>query len=302
MQLVSLASKNPDKMHALAERLLVTKGSKLFGRIPARRDEAGALKALRIKLGGYDSEAGCFHACVEPATLDREAVATRDLDLSALHAQNRTRMNAEDYPATVEEIDSEIARCEYLLSAHPADETARHVDAAIQDALHDLRWSRVETRAGPFPIPVTVVASHGSDPLECSAKGLLLSGRRVVVNYPFKWAAGTDPSFDPKAQIDVSQIDISHVVLESDGALPEGWRDVGTADLTRGDYRSLDESVQRLEKAFAMSHDQPYAVDLHERINQIMDESPWMIDVESGDGVPSVTEPLPQISAMSMRP
>jgi hypothetical protein len=302
MQLVSLASENPDKMRALAERLLVTKGSRLFGRIPARRDEAGALKAMGIKLGGYDSEAGCFHACVEPATLDREAVAARDLDLSELHAQNRARMNAEDYSATVEEIDAEIARCEYLLSAHSTDETARHVDAAIQDALRDLRWSRVETKAGPFPIPVTVVASQVSYPLECRAKGLLLSDRRVVVNYPFKWAAGTDPSFDPRAQIDVSQIDISHVVLENDGELPEGWRAVGTADLKRDDYHSLDESVQRLEKAFAMGQDQPHTVDLHERINQIMDKSPWMIDVDSGDVVPSVTEPLLQISAVSMRP
>ncbi|MBC8641672.1 hypothetical protein IAG25_33135 [Caballeronia sp. EK] len=119
----------------------------------------------------------------------------------------------------------------------------------------------------------------------------------MVINYPFRWHDGTDPSFDPDAQIDISQ-----VVVATDQELPYAWRDIGTDDLTRADYRALDDRVQGLERAFAMGQDQPHTVDLHERITQVMEKSPWMIDVDSGDVVPTVTEPLPHVSAMSMRP
>jgi len=43
MRLVGLAGENPDKMRALAELLLVKKGSLLFGHIVARSDEAEML-------------------------------------------------------------------------------------------------------------------------------------------------------------------------------------------------------------------------------------------------------------------
>lgn len=293
MRLVALAGENPDKMRALAELLLVKKGSLLFGHIVARSDEAEMLKSMGIKVAGYDSEAGSFHVCVEPATLDRAAFVERDLDLSSLHVCNSARVSADDYPATASEIDAEIARCEYLLSETPAANPDQL--AAMRQTLRSLQWDRIEVD-DPMPIPVTVIASHASYPIECSAKGLLLSGGRVIINYPFRWQDGTDPSFDPDAQIDMSR-----VVSTNGDELPEGWRDIGAAEVTDDDYRVLDERVQRLERAIAMGQDLPHTYDLHERITQVMDESPWMIDVDTGEVVPRALEPLPQASAPSMR-
>jgi len=300
MRLVALADQNPDKMRALAELLLVKNGSLLFGRIAARPDEAGMLTSMGIKVGGYDRDTGNFLVCVEPSSLDRTAVVTRDLDVSSLHVRNSARLGADNYPATIDEIDAEIAWCEYMLSRRESTLVDTPLDASkradIESSLYSLRESRLEASNGPLPIPVTVVASHASYPIECSAKGLLLSGGRLVINYPFRWQDGTDPSFDPDAQIDISR-----VLLANGEELQDGWRDIGTSDVTADDYRVLDERVQRLERSMAMGQDLPETDDLYDRITQVMGESPWMIDVDSGKVVPIATEPLPQVSAMSMR-
>ncbi|MEX3960164.1 hypothetical protein [Trinickia sp. EG282A] len=328
MQLITLAGENPQKVRALAELLLVKKGSLIFGRVAASRDGGDALKAMGVQVGGYDDDAGSFLVCIEPATLDLNAASASDLDLSKLHARNSARMSADDYPATVDEIDAEIAWCEYLLSLpkeFPAESVSRiqqiegdlaahrngwvswdqqHIqdlqrertgllkaqgaflDAALkpedradlENALFSLRWDRLERDTGGSPIPVTVVASHACYPVECSAKGLLLSGGRVVINYPFKWQEGTDPSFDTDAQID-----ILHAVLASGDELPKGWRDIGVEDVTRDDYRALDERRQSLELSFAKGEDLPDTIDLHERIVHVMDRSPWTIDNDTGE-------------------
>jgi len=279
---------------------LVKNGSLLFGRIAARPDEAGMLTSMGIKVGGYDRDTGNFLVCVEPSSLDRTAVVTRDLDVSSLHVRNSARLGADNYPATIDEIDAEIAWCEYMLSRRESTLVDTPLDASkradIESSLYSLRESRLEAINGPLPIPVTVVASHASYPIECSAKGLLLSGGRLVINYPFRWQDGTDPSFDPDAQIDISR-----VLLANGEELQDGWRDIGTSDVTADDYRVLDERVQRLERSMAMGQDLPETDDLYDRITQVMGESPWMIDVDSGKVVPIATEPLPQVSAMSMR-
>ncbi|KMQ77402.1 hypothetical protein BPMI_01175 [Candidatus Burkholderia pumila] len=168
--------------------------------------------------------------------------------------------------------------------------------AEIENSLYSLRASRLETINGPLPIPITIVVSHASYPIECSAKGLLLSGGHVVIKYPFRWHNGTDPSFDPDAQIDILR-----VLLPNGQELPEGWRDISTSNVMKDDYRVLHEQVQRLERSIAMGQDLPETDDLYERIAQMMDESPWMIDVDSGKIVPGAMEPLPQVSAASMR-
>jgi hypothetical protein len=56
----------------------------------------------------------------------------------------------------------------------------------------------------------------------------------VVIIYPFRWQDGTDPSFDPDAQIDISR-----VLLANGEELPGGWRDIGASDLTEDDSESL---------------------------------------------------------------
>ncbi|KND62297.1 hypothetical protein BVER_01758c [Candidatus Burkholderia verschuerenii] len=323
MQLIALAGENPQKMRALAELLIVKKGSLLFGRIAASRSSGDALKAIGIQVGGYDDDAESFFVCIEPATLNRDAASASDFDLSGLHVRNSARMGADDYPATVDEIDAEIAWCEYMLSTpkeFPVESVSRiqqiesdlaphrngwvgldrqHIQdlqreragllkaqsavlkpedrADLENALFSLRWDRLERHTGGSPAPVTVVASHACYPVECSAKGLLLSGGRVVINYPFKWQDGTDPSFDTDAQID-----ISHVVLATGNELPQGWRDIGVEDVTRDDYRVLDERRQALELSFAKGEDLPDTIDLHERIIRVMDSSPWMIDNDTG--------------------
>jgi hypothetical protein len=324
MQLIALAGENPQKMRALAELLLVKKGSLLFGRIAASRSSGDALKAMGVQVGGYDDDAESFLVCIEPATLNRDAASASDFDLSGLHVRNSARMGADDYPATVDEIEAEIAWCEYMLSLpkeFPAESVSRiqqiegdltahrngwvgfdrqHIQdlqreragllkaqnavlkpedrADLENALFSLRWDRLERHTGGSPVPVTVVASHACYPVECSAKGLLLPGGRVVINYPFKWQDGTDPSFDTDAQID-----ISHAALASGDELPKGWRDIGVEDVTRDDYRALDERRQSLELSFAKGEDLPHTIDLHERIVQVMDRSPWMIDNDTGE-------------------
>lgn len=323
MQLITLAGANPQKMRVLAELLLVKKGSLLFGRVAASRDDGGALKAMGVQVGGYDDDAGSFLVCIEPATLDRNAASASVFDLSGLHVRNSARMGADDYPATIDEIDAEIAWCEYVLGLpkeFAAESVSRiqqidgdltahrngwvgwdqqHIQdlqreragllkaqAAVlkpedrtdlENTLFSLRWDRLERHTGGSPIPVTVVASHACYPIECAAKGLLLSGGRIVINYPFKWQEGTDPSFDTDAQID-----ISHAVLANGDELPKCWRDIGVEDVTRDDYHALDERRQSLELSFAKGEDLPDTIDLHERIVHVMDRSSWMIDNDTG--------------------
>ncbi len=324
MQLIALAGENPQKMRSLAELLLVKKGSLIFGRVAASRDGGDALKAMGVQVGGYDDDAASFLVCIEPATLDRNAAIASDFDLSKLYVRNSARMGADDYPATVDEIDAEIAWCEYMLSLpkeFPAESISRiqqiegdltahrngwvswdqqHIQdlqrertgllkaqgavlkperrTDLENTLFSLRWDRLERYTGGSPMPVTVVASHACYPVECSAKGLLLPGGRVVINYPFKWQEGTDPSFDTDAQID-----ISHAVLATGEELPKGWRDIGVEDVTQDDYRALDERRQSLELSFAKGEDLPDTIDLHERIVHVMDRSSWMIDNDTGE-------------------
>ncbi|MBC8641673.1 hypothetical protein IAG25_33140 [Caballeronia sp. EK] len=166
MRLVTLADHSPDKMRALAELLLVKKGNQLFGRIPASSDEAEMLTSMGFKLAGYDHEAGSFHVCVEPSSLDRTAIIERDLDLSSLRVRDSARLGADNYPETISEIDAEIAWCEYMLSAPKSPLVGTSLDANrradIESSLYSLRESRLEATHGPMPIPVTVVASHAS--------------------------------------------------------------------------------------------------------------------------------------------
>ncbi len=96
-------------MCALAELLLVKKGSQLFGRIAAGHDEAGILTSIGIKVAGYYSDARSFHVCVDTSSLDRAAIVARDLDLPSLHVRNSARLGADNYPETIDESDAEIA-------------------------------------------------------------------------------------------------------------------------------------------------------------------------------------------------
>ncbi|TES96155.1 hypothetical protein [Burkholderia cepacia] len=268
MHLITLAGESPQKMRALAELLLVKRGSMLFGRVAASRDGEDALKAMGVHVGGYDEDAGSFLVCIDPQTLDRNAASASDVDLSKLYVRNSSRLGADDYPASVDEIDAEIAWCEFTLKAQDAGLTWEdRVD--LESALFSLRWDRLERLTGGSPIPVSVVASHARQPGESTAKGLLLSGGRVVVH---------DPSSSKDAQIDISQI-----VLSSGEQLPKGWREIGVEEVTRSDYRALDERRQALELSFARGEDLPDTVDLHERIVHVMDRSPWMIDNDTGE-------------------
>lgn len=268
MHLITLAGESPQKMRALAELLLVKKGSLIFGRIATSRDGEDALKAMGVHVGGYDEDAGSFIVCIDPETLDRNAASTSDVDLSKLYVRNSARLGADDYPASVDEIDAEIAWCEYTLKAQDAGLTWEdRVD--LESALFSLRWDRLERLTGGLPIPVNVVASHVRQPGEGAAKALLLSGGRVVIH---------NPSSSKDAQIDIAQ-----VVLSSGEQLPKGWREIGVEEVTRSDYRALDERRQALELSFARGEDLPDTVDLHERIVHVMDRSPWMIDNDSGE-------------------
>lgn len=268
MQLIALAGQSPQKMRALAELLLVKRGSMIFGRVAASRDGEDALKAMGVHVGGYDEDAGSFLVCIDPETLDRNAASASDFDLSKLYVRSSARLGADDYPASVDEIDAEIAWCEYTLKAQDAGLTWEdRVD--LESALFSLRWDRLERLTGGLPIPVNIVASHAGQPGEGAAKALLLSGGRVVIH---------SPSSSKDAQIDIAQ-----VVLSSGEQLPKGWREIGVAEVTRSDYRALDERRQALELSFARGEDLPDTVDLHERIVHVMDRSPWMIDNDSGE-------------------
>jgi hypothetical protein len=277
MQLIALAGENPQKMRALAELLLVKKGSLIFGRIAASRDRGDTLKAMGVQVGGYDDDAGSFFVCIEPTALNRNAASASGLDLSKLHVRNSARMGADDYPATVDEFDAEIAWCEYMLSL-PSESRANLEDRTdLESILYSLRWDRLDCHAEGRPIQVTIMASHAEySSIECEARGLLLSGGRVVIEYPFEWDEGA--SF-----YSADLINVSHAIVENGDRLPNGWRDIGVDGVTRDDYMALDKHRQALELSFAMGEDLPHTIDLHERIVRVMDRSPWMIDNDTGE-------------------
>lgn len=130
---------------------------------------------------------------------------------------------------------------------------------------------------GPSPVSATVVASHASYPIECHAGGVLFPDGRVVIEYPFKWKAGTDDSFDADVQID-----ISHVVLANGRELQSGWREISAGDLSADDFSAVQRRIESLEMAIAKGEELPTTDEALARMSKLLDQTRWTIDMDSG--------------------
>ena len=278
MKLINAAHEGPEKIRKVAERMLLAQGgNQMFGHLVVSKDQEESLKSMGFKVGAYDTDAACFHVCVDSTTFNRRAAEAQGIDLSNLRLRSSARIGADDYPATIAEIEAEISWCEFAL--HMPSDFGRKPEKLVDigATLSSLRWDLIEKKIGDAPTPVTVVASHASYPLECSATGLLLSGGRVVIDYPFHWKDGADPSFDPDAQID-----ISHVVLADGNELPSGWREISADDLTREDFSAIDKRRQSLEMAIAKGEELPTTDEALARVSKLLEETRWTIDMDSG--------------------
>lgn len=96
-----------------------------------------------------------------------------------------------------------------------------------------------------MPIPVIVTATHSCYARECRADGVLFSGGRFAIDYPFRWFVNGELSGDD-ASGDAS-LNITGLVQTDGKALPGGWRDIGLIDLTEQDEQALQDRITSLQ-------------------------------------------------------
>ncbi len=98
-----------------------------------------------------------------------------------------------------------------------------------------------------------------------------------MIEYPFKWKAGTDDSFDADVQID-----ISHVVLANGRELQSGWREISAGDLSADDFSTVQRRIESLEMAIAKGEELPTTDEALARMSKLLDQTRWTIDMDSG--------------------
>lgn len=168
----------------------------------------------------------------------------------------------------------QTAAMKLMKTAHESPEKVREVATQMLAGKEPEEISVADL--GPSPVSATVVASHASYPIECHAGGVLFPDGRVVIEYPFKWEAGTDESFDN------DQIDISHVVLADGRELQHGWREIAADGLSAADYSALMRRIVSLEREIAKGEALPAAREGAERMRALLEETPWVIDMSTG--------------------
>lgn len=168
--------------------------------------------------------------------------------MAQLHVRDWARLGKDDYPATLKEIETEIAWCEYRLSLPATPQEAKggdHLRTSDRDdinvTLSEMKWIKLERQYGASSLPVNLVATHANYPVDCVTSGMLFSQWRVVVNYPFVWTEG-HPSSEPNVQIDVSR-----VLLPDRTELHGWWREIAATDLTEDDLHRLELDRQSLQ-------------------------------------------------------
>jgi hypothetical protein len=125
-----------------------------------------------------------------------------------------------------------------------------------------------------LPIPVTVVGSHACYPRECRAHGLLFSGKRVVIDYPFKWLQKPNDPFESDAPVNV--IDVR--LLDGDERVA-GWQYVSVSELSVDDFRALICHIDSIMPATSCSEDRAaMALKITGILTNIADAAPWEID------------------------
>lgn len=95
-----------------------------------------------------------------------------------------------------------------------------------------------------LPVPVVVIATHSCYARECRADGVLFSGGRFVIDYPFQWVGRDKLSF-PEASGN-APLNITGL-LQADGKpLGGGWTDIGLGDLTEQEAQALQARITSL--------------------------------------------------------